>query len=127
MAKVSFEARGAYDFKNYYATPDFDPATIPMQMLDCWWSEKEGLKAFCCHVGIFWERLCLNFQTHHTAAGQLRFYLAWCWLVAILLCWIWCCDGQSTRILAEDCKWCSCWLAAHASIKGGKYCESRLG
>jgi hypothetical protein len=28
--KASLEARGAYDFKNYYAAPDFGPATIPM-------------------------------------------------------------------------------------------------
>jgi hypothetical protein len=28
--KASFEARGAYDFKNYYAKPDFGPAAIPM-------------------------------------------------------------------------------------------------
>lgn len=28
--KVSLGARGAYDFKNYHAEPDFGPATIPM-------------------------------------------------------------------------------------------------
>jgi hypothetical protein len=29
--KASIEARGAYDFRNYYAAPDFGPATIPMK------------------------------------------------------------------------------------------------
>ncbi len=28
---VSVEVRGAYDFRNYYAVPDFGPATIPMK------------------------------------------------------------------------------------------------
>jgi hypothetical protein len=28
--KASIEARGAYDFKNYHAKPDFGPSTIPM-------------------------------------------------------------------------------------------------
>ena len=28
--KTSIEVRGAYDLKNYYAMPDFEPATVPM-------------------------------------------------------------------------------------------------